>query len=43
MIDLKKEGRLIIISSHIKDDINSLADIIYNFDGGTVYKNRETK
>ncbi len=30
----KNKGKLIIIASHIKDDIEGLADIIYEFDGG---------
>lgn len=29
-----KEGKIIIIASHIKDDINVLADYIYRFDNG---------
>lgn len=30
----KNKGKLIIIASHIKDDIEGLADVIYEFDGG---------
>ena len=30
----KNKGKLIIIASHIKEDIEGLADIIYEFDGG---------
>lgn len=36
--DFKKNGKLIIISSHIKDDINELADEIYEFSDYTVKK-----
>ncbi len=32
----KKKGKIIIIATHIKDDIEELADILYRFDGGTV-------
>lgn len=39
----KKEGKLIIISSHIKEDIDKLADIIYKFDNGKVEKMKEIK
>lgn len=34
--ELKKEGKLIFISSHIKEDINSLADKIYMIDNGEI-------
>lgn len=30
----KNKGKLIIIASHIKEDIEGVADIIYEFDGG---------
>ena len=33
-----EEGKLIIIASHIKDDIDGLADIIYKFEDGSVNK-----
>lgn len=32
----RKKGKLIIIASHIKDDIEELADVIYEFDGGKI-------
>lgn len=34
----KEKGKLIFIASHIKEDIESLADIIYVFDDGTIHK-----
>lgn len=33
-----KKGKIIIVASHIKDDIENLADELYEFDGGTVTK-----
>lgn len=39
----KKKGKLIIISSHIKEDITKLADVIYRFDNGKVEKMKEEK
>lgn len=36
----KEKGKLIIIASHIKDDIDSLADEVYQFDAGYVKKNK---
>ena len=38
---LKEEadkGKLIILASHIKDDIIGLADVIYEFDDGQIKK-----
>lgn len=32
----KEKGKLIIISTHIKDDIEKMCNIIYKFDNGTV-------
>ena len=37
-LNLKKENKIIILSSHINQDIEDLADVIYEFDGGTVSK-----
>ena len=34
----KKEGKLIIISTHIKEDLDNLSDDIYYFDAGEVKK-----
>ena len=36
---LKKEDKLIIITSHIKEDILDLADEVYRFDSGVLTKN----
>ena len=33
---LKKEGKLIIISTHLKEDIDKLADVILKFNNGKV-------
>jgi ABC-2 type transport system ATP-binding protein len=38
ILNFKKDGKLIIISSHIKDDIEQLADEIYEFSDCTVKK-----
>lgn len=35
---LKKQDKIIIISSHIKTDLNELCDVIYEFDDGKVKK-----
>lgn len=32
----KNKGKIILIASHIKDDIEDLADVIYEFDGGNM-------
>ena len=32
----KEKGKLIIIASHIKEDIETLANIVYEFDAGNV-------
>lgn len=34
--ELKKEDKLIIFSTHIKEDLNELADVIYNIDDGII-------
>lgn len=34
----KKDGKLIIISTHIKEDLDNLSDVIYYFDAGEVKK-----
>lgn len=39
----KNKGKLIIIASHIKEDIEGLADIIYEFDAGKIELIRENK
>ena len=35
-----KNGKTIIFSTHIKEDLENLADIIYKIDNGTIYENR---
>ena len=40
LLEEKKNGKLIIISSHIKEDIESLANEVYLFDDGVVKNNR---
>ncbi len=34
--DLKKKDKIIIMTSHIKEDIEELSDVIYKFDGGSL-------
>lgn len=36
LLDLKKMNKIIIISSHIKEDLTELCDVIYYFDNGKV-------
>lgn len=36
LLDEKKKGKLIIIATHIKEDINELCDIIYRVDNGKI-------
>ncbi len=38
LIEEKKKGKIIIIATHIKDDIKELADVVYKFDNGIVTK-----
>lgn len=38
-----KKDKIIIIASHIKDDIYGLADEIYKFDNGSIYKLNNSK
>lgn len=35
-----KKGKIIIISTHIKEDLDNLSDVIYHFDAGTVTKEK---
>lgn len=39
--ELKKEDKLIIFSTHIKEDLNELADIVYNIDDGIIKNDKE--
>lgn len=41
LIEEKKKDKIIIIASHIKDDINKLADVIYEVDNGHITKKRK--
>lgn len=36
LIEEKKKGKIIIISTHIKDDLEKISDVIYRFDNGIV-------
>ena len=36
LLDEKKKGKLIIIATHIKEDINELCEIIYRVDNGKI-------
>ena len=36
----RKKGKLIMISTHIKEDLDNLSDVIYHFDAGTVTKEK---
>lgn len=40
ILNLKKQNKLIIISSHIKNDLKELCDEIYNFDNGSIKKEK---
>lgn len=41
LLEEKKSGKIILISSHIKEDIEELADIIYFVDAGSVNSYRK--
>ncbi len=36
LLDEKNNGKLIIIATHIKEDIEELVDVLYEFDNGTI-------
>lgn len=36
LLEEKKKGKIIILASHIKDDIDELADVVYEVDAGKV-------
>lgn len=38
LLNEKKNGKIIIVASHIKEDIEILVDELYEFDGGTITK-----
>mgnify|MGYP007041223407 CR=1 FL=1 len=35
---MDKKDKIIIVASHIKEDIDTLADVVYNIDNGIVEK-----
>lgn len=41
LIEEKKKNKIILIASHIKEDITSLADTVYEIDGGKILLNQE--
>ena len=36
LLEEKKKGKIIIISTHIKEDLEKLSDILYYFDNGNI-------
>lgn len=40
LLEEKSKGKIIIISSHIIEDLNNIADVIYYFDDGKVEKSK---
>lgn len=32
--DLKKQGKIIIVATHVKEDMNNLIDVLYRIDNG---------
>ena len=38
LIEEKKKNKIIIIASHIKEDIEYLSDVIYKIDDGKLYQ-----
>lgn len=40
LLDEKEKGKIIIIASHIKDDIEKLADVVYEVDAGIIKKRK---
>ena len=41
LIEEKKKNKIILIATHIKEDITSLADTVYEIDGGKILLNQE--
>ena len=41
LLDLKKEGRTILLASHNEEDIRILCDEVYEMDGGVLRKSKE--
>lgn len=42
LLNLKKQGKIIILATHIKEDIKELVDILYTFDAGNVKEEKIT-
>lgn len=38
LLEEKKKGKLIILATHIREDIETLADVVYELDGGKLTK-----
>ena len=43
LLEEKKKGKIIIIATHIKDDLEKLVDEVYEFDNGCVTKMNKVK
>ncbi len=43
LLKKKKEGKLIIVSTHIKEDLTKLSDKIYVFDNGSIKETQNVK
>lgn len=43
LLEKKKEGKLIIVSTHIKEDLTKLSDKVYVFDNGSVSESKDIK
>lgn len=43
LLEEKRKNKIIIIASHIKEDIETLADIVYKFDDGKIQKIKVSK
>lgn len=43
LLEEKKKGKIIILASHIKDDIDELADVVYEVDAGIITEIRKKK
>lgn len=43
LLEEKKKNKIIIIASHIKEDIDTLADVVYEVDAGTISETKPQK
>ena len=43
LLEEKKKNKIIIIASHIKEDIDTLADVVYEVDAGTINEIKSKK